>query len=332
MGVKFTKLLLKGLIMESEDDLFQDDSIAPEEVSFFKSDAAKLKILESKIKASEKRKVEDTQLPLWSFDRYGVPRSMVRCSLFGSNSIINISEEELKDSKNLNKYQTKKTLESLSNYKIQYTGYTLNQEILDVFMTVIDMHSKKKLHIGEESVSFTGYEILKNLSSAGSGFGGGSGYARLKFYLTLLQSGNINIECFDKAKNKTAGFTGSLIRKYEYELDHGSNKSVFKVWFEPEILNLFKDGITEMYKDQREKLGRRQLAKWLLAFYASHTSAFDYDIETIYRLSGSGIKSMHKFKQKLNESINALINVGLLNCPKVVGNKLVVTKVLPRAR
>lgn len=275
---------------------------------------------------ADKKYGQDNQLPIWSHERYGIPRSIVRSSLFGTNALINIVAEELEDPTKVNAFKVNRTIDSLSNYKITYSGFDLNQEVLDFFLEIIDIHSKQKVDMSNDNMaaSFTGYDLFKKLNPSAKYTTGGEQYKRIRLYLMLLQSGKVNIECFDSTKTKTAGFVGSLIRKFEYARDDTSDKSKFLVYFEPEIINLFKDGMVEIYKEQREKLGKKQLAKWLLNFYSSHTSSkqHDYEIETIRKLSGSNTQSDAKFKQQLKTAIVALEKVGLKNCPSVVGSKL----------
>ncbi|MGP1715751.1 MAG: plasmid replication initiator TrfA [Methylophilus sp.] len=315
---------------DSEAKLNSDQKTEFKPDSLFAGEAtkqlAKSAMHRSQTKAAVKFHVLENQMPLWGHSTYGIPRSIVRSSLFGTNSLINIVADDLENPAKVNSFRVNRTIESLSNYTITYSGFDLNQEVLDFYLEIIDIHSKQQVDMSDADAcaQFTGYELFKKLNPGATYTTGGESYNRIRLYLQLLQAGKINIECYDASKTKTAGFQGSLIRKFEYATDSTTGKSHFLVYFEKEIINLFQDGTVEIFKEHREKLGKKQLAKWLLNFYASHSTnkAVVYDIKTIRALSGSNIQSDAKFKQQLKKAIEALGEVGLKNCPSIVGHQL----------
>jgi hypothetical protein len=54
------------------------------------------------------------------------------------------------------------------------------------------------------------------------------------------------------------------------------------------------------------------LAKWLHQFYFSHREPMGYKVETIKMLCGSRIAVLAKFRYKLREALDSLIEVGFL--------------------
>ena len=56
----------------------------------------------------------------------------------------------------------------------------------------------------------------------------------------------------------------------------------------------------------RKRLGRKQLAKWLHAFYSSHREPYPIRVETLHRLSGTG-GTLKDFKRKLKTALDDVV-------------------------
>lgn len=243
-----------------------------------------------KEKAQQRKDAAPQQLPIWIENRRGMPNTFIRSSLFTCRRA---------NDERLHHYEMK--LASTSDFDISYTGLELSQDDEDVYMEIV--HRSRFTTLGE-TVSFSGYEVLKSL-----GWGTSSrDYKRLQDAIHRLKGGTIKI-----VHKTVKGYAGSLIRKYAFDEADESGKIKYKIWLEPELVSQFQDdNYTQVRYEQRKTLGKAGLSKWLHSYYSSHANPNALKTETIRMLSGSDTKSLSKFRFQCKEAHERLVDVGFL--------------------
>ena len=243
----------------------------------------------------EKRSAEikskiPVQLPIWNEGRRGMPNTFLRSALFTCRRH-NDARDHYNDIK----------LATTSDFELFYTGLELSQDDEDLYMEIV--HRSRFTPLGE-TVTFSGYEILKSL-----GWGTSSRvYKRLQDGIHRLKGGTLKI-----VQNGVKGYAGSLIRKYSFDEVDTDGKIRYKIWLEPELVSQFQDdNYTQLKYDQRQKLGKAGLAKWLHSYYSTHSDPHGMKAATIRDMSSSDTKSLSRFRFQCKEAHDRLVDVGLI--------------------
>jgi len=232
------------------------------------------------------------QLPLWPESRRGVPNALVRGALF-----------TVGNSRHERRYRKNTVIATLGGIEINYTGEELRQDDEDVFLQLL--HLSRLSPLGTE-VKFTAHSLLKALHWPTNS----RSYDRLRDTITRLSATGIEVRTEVGANQY--GYSGSLVRDFEWaEPDRGPSRA-WIIRLEPRIVALFGHvAYTQIAWGQRLKLGN--LAKWLHSFYYTHSNPFPLKVETIHRLCGSTTKSPGKFRQLIKMALDELVAVGFLD-------------------
>ncbi|RLA21477.1 MAG: hypothetical protein DRQ56_00455 [Gammaproteobacteria bacterium] len=232
------------------------------------------------------------QLPLWSDSRRGIPNDLVRGALF---TVGNCRTERA--------FRKSMSIATLGGIDVTYTGEVLRQDDEDVFLQLV--HLARLIPLGS-CIEFTAHSLLKSLSWATNK----PSYDRLKRTIQRLTATGLEIS------TKTGGYSGSLIRDFEWREEDGTSSRTWKVRLEPRIISLFGHvKYSQIVWEKRLQLGN--LAKWLHSFYYSHAQPFPMKVETLRQLCGSTTKSKAKFRQLLKSALNELISLEFLSSAKV---------------
>jgi hypothetical protein len=236
------------------------------------------------------------QLPLWEESVRGLPNALARSALFTAANR-SVARENFRNRK----------IAAVKGIEIVYTGEELRQEDGDVFLQIV--HLARQQPLGE-IVEFSGYGLLKELgwtTAKGS-------YDRLRECINRLSTTTVKVKMSfpGTSSEREKGFGSSLIRKFEWDESAARGTSQrWRVWLEPEIIYLFHEN-TYTKIDWKQRLKLPPLAKWLHQFYFSHREPMGYKVETIKMLCGSRIAVLAKFRYKLREALDSLIEVGFL--------------------
>ena len=228
-----------------------------------------------------------------------IPNDLVRSALF-TVSNRNKKREYLKDSK----------LVTIGNTVISYTGEELRQDDEDIWMHFIFSCSRKE----NLEYEFSPYTFLRLV--------GWPQRVHMKERLkaTIQRMSATNLTVYNKTLGQ--GLSISLIRKFMWQDDEGNNLKKWRIWLEPELLQLFgKYQYSRIHWDQRKKLN--PLAKWLHSYYSSHAEPFAIGVETIYKASGSKVKAKKHFKAMIRNSLVELVQLGFLEDFFIDANELV---------
>jgi len=233
------------------------------------------------------KRPEAVQLPLWSEARRGIPNDLVRGALF---TVGNCRAERT--------FRKNTKIATLGGVDVSYTGEELRQDDEDVFLQLV--HLARLIPLGGE-IKFTAHSLLKSLAWATNK----PSYDRLKRTIQRLNATGLEIS------SNSGGYSGSLIRSFDWREEDGSSSRAWSVRLEPKIVSLFGHvKYSQIIWEKRLQLGN--LAKWLHSFYYSHAQPYPMKVQTIHLLCGSTTKSMAKFRQLLKKSLNELLDVDFL--------------------
>ena len=251
-----------------------------------RADAALKRLAASPSQVAKKKApaAKQMSLPMWPDSAIGIPNSLLRGALFGVST-----ERKL--------FAKRTLLTSVEGYEVRFKGETFNQTDLDVVSKLLDVAQPHPLG---KRVEFTAHALLKNL---GRGTGG-KDHEQLKEEITRLMGGVVEIT--DTQGQKT--YMGTLVQ--DAGIDDATGR--WEVIFNNRMLKLYEDGYTLVDQEQRQLLGRNNLAKWLHGHYSSHARPFPYKVKTLMDLCGSTTKRLVDFRVSLRAALDQLMNVGAI--------------------
>ena len=252
----------------------------------------------------ERRILQDS-FPFWDDDNRGVPNPLIRGGLFG----VGTSAKRA--------FLPNMQISSLSNYEITYTGQDLQQDDLSVWMSLINLARKSPL---SDKVRFTGYQLIRDLGWRMHS----DSYKRAQESIERLKVTGIKIS----TKNKSEGYSGSLIREFAWADADERGNTKWMVRFEPRVSVLFMNDTTTMMEwETRKKIGTRAtVAQWLHAFYATHREPFALSVEKIHELCRSEAQ-LSTFRRNLHNALDKLISVGFLSSFQIINDQVHVVRV-----
>jgi hypothetical protein len=234
------------------------------------------------------------QLPFWDEQARGISNTVVRCALFRAT---HPSSPRLQ--------MKKEPVPSTSNYVITYTGEELRQDDEDIWMSIT--HIARGLPLGQPVV-FTARSILsKTVRSVNS-----LNYIRLRENLERMVATAITTSTIDGRQ----GFSGSLIRSFSWTHGDGAPRQRWEVELDPKILLLYGSGGWSAL-DWNLRMSLSPLGKWLHSFYSTHEKPFEYSAAKLHELCGSANADLYKFRYKLQQSLDILVERGFLVSAKV---------------
>lgn len=240
--------------------------------------------LQKRALASPKRKVDEEQkpkirqLPITPNGTRPIPNEFVRTAIF--SVFDNGPRRHLQNEK----------LASSEGIEIFFTGTTLSQADLTVYLSLVSVMSK----IGELYCA-TAYSVLRECGKADTG----KNRKDLEECLVRLRASTIKIK-----QGGNTYITGFLERA-----EKNSGSKHWEIILDRRIGNLFRsDNYTRLNWTVRKALARRTMALWLHAYYESHRTPYPVKVETIHRLCGSKAKCMYDFQKKLRLALIAVSN------------------------
>jgi hypothetical protein len=179
-------------------------------------------------------------------------------------------------------HMARQTLAVVNGAEIIYTGERLDQGDLDVWAQCL--HIARTHNLGLR-IQFGAREFLREIDRNG----GGSSIEWLKRSLTRL------MECTVWIKEGKRMYSGHLLEFAGWD----DETERFVIEISPSAASLYgTDSWTAVELLQRQAL-KGDLARWLHAFYATHTHPFAYKVETLHSLCGSAAARMRDFRTEL---------------------------------
>lgn len=224
----------------------------------------------------------EAQLSRWGDEYRAAPNAVFRSALFPA---LNPKQKETRQ------FLKKRAIFAVSGLEVFFTGEQFDQSDLDVYLELLNM--AQHLPLGAP-VSFSAHSILKALGLTT----GGLNHAHLHEVLTRLCGGVI--DATDHGK------------RYFGQLIHGGIRDEitmnYTIKINPEFAVLFGAGMWgKINLETRRKLGRKNVAKVLHAYYSTHVKPGFHDLETLYNLTG--LKGINR-KTDILEAHDALKAVG----------------------
>lgn len=299
-----------GKTLPAENDVAKHDNTAKGgRVTKPKTNSSE--ILKRKTEAALARLAKPLQQELsfgisqWTNDRRGVPNNLVRGGLFGTNN--SGKRGTLKS----------KTIASLSNANIVYSGEELRQDDLSVWMSIL---TKAKNQTLGAPIQFTGYELIKDMRWRMHT----ESYEKLRECIERLKLTSVKLT----SKDEKAAYAGSLIRDYTFDAISEDGKPKWQVRLEPNIVSLFIESNTTLVEwEQRKEIGTRAtLTLWLHTFYSTHREPIPYRVEKLHELCRSEQKHISNFITRLRMALERLIAIGFLSSYFIEKNMLYVTR------
>lgn len=246
-------------------------------------------------KSFERSMSRPLTLESWPDSKRGTPNSFLRSALFVSG--------RGKDNKD-RPYFDNEILASQQGVTVRFTGKQLNQDDLTLWETIVHLAKEQPLGVICE---FTAYEILKSLQINT----GKAEYEWLEKGIDRLTA------CLVKINFDGKNYGRPLIIGYEKI----EARSHYRLELSRDMIKLYgQSDWTAIDWRQRITLRKKPLAQFLHGYYSSHKSPHPVKIETLHKLSGSGIKNLATFKQKLKNALDDLIKIGFLDDYGFIGN------------
>jgi hypothetical protein len=160
---------------------------------------------------------------------------------------------------------------------IYYKGEQLDQADQDVWMQAV--HLFRHLGLGER-LCLSAYSFLKAI-------GRSTGKHNIDW---LKRSFTRMVACALVIKVGRCTYVGNLVQ--EFWLDERTGKYVLSI--NPRLADLFREGYSLIEWEQRQALGSKNLAKWLLGYVATHQATtlkpHFIGLDKLQRLCGSDMK------------------------------------------
>lgn len=214
-----------------------------------------------------------------------VSNDMARSALF--SAIKGANREMLKD----------KLLATIDGIEIIFTGEQLNQDDHDLLMQLTHMARHKPF----------GYDIIIPANAILVGLGlekGKSQHDQLKAGMKRLLAPLVTI------RNKKTRIT-----YYGHIIDKAIQDEASKYWvysLNQDLRPLYDTTSFSLLEwEQRRALKRKDLARWLQAFYATHATPYPLSVEFLHRMSGS-MATLKEFRRALNTALDVLVSIEFL--------------------
>jgi hypothetical protein len=190
-----------------------------------------------------------------------------------------------------------KTIFTMSQYQMSFTGYELDQNDLELWDTLIYLAKDRQIN---DELRLTLYDLCKqmNLTDAKSN------YDRIINRAKRLAFGKVSI------KSNKKEYYGSLLD--DVYIDHNEHGKLV-IRYNKKLMHLFVDNdFTFIDNTIRKELGDNQLARWLFCFYATHKEPIPFGFDFLYKLSGSCAEKK-EFNRKIKLALEEIKQAYLRN-------------------
>lgn len=233
------------------------------------------------------------QLPIWPNELRGLPNALARSALFSVHNVRAGPRENYK----------RRKIHAVQGVTITYSGESLRQDDLDVFLNIV--HMARMHELGTE-VSFTGNSFLSSIGWSNSG----AGYKRLIDCIDRLQASSISITVEAVGAGIRQNYTGSLIRSFIWrESISDTPMREWRILLEREIIALFSPSAYSRI-DWNTRLKLSPMAKWLHAFYHTTENPIPFSVESLHKLMESRIAEMRHYRYNLKKALQLLVDCG----------------------
>ena len=219
------------------------------------------------------------QFPLFPADTRPVSNDMARSALF--SCVQGVDRRVLHNT----------VLATVGEVKIEFTGQQLNQDDHDVLMQLVFMARDKRLG---QFVVVSAYAILKGLGRKH----GGHEHDQLRQEIERLTKGSVTL------RSKEINYTGHLIDESLQDL----RTRHWMYRFNVNMRTFFGlDNYTLIDWERRKNLKRKDLARWLQLYLATHAQPFPVRVDFLRQKSGSQAAALREFRRMLKRALGELV-------------------------
>jgi len=233
-------------------------------------------------KAKEEQEKRVVRLPAESNTNRAAPNAIIRSAVFGI-----VERGKRPDLK-------RAVIAAQNGYEITYTGERLDQTDFDVWLAI--KHLCVPYPLGTE-VTITTPEILKVLKRK-------DGRSTRKWLINSLRR---MTECTIGMRTETQGFLGHMIEYCKWD----DKTYTFAVTLSKNMAPFFEDKSYTLLKTEARNQLKKELTRWLHAYWSSHNEIYPIKDTTLYKLCGSK-GSIKQFREHLRKSLKELEQIGFI--------------------
>jgi hypothetical protein len=206
---------------------------------------------------------------------------------------------------------------SQDGIEIIFSGEQFNQDDHDLFMQLVYLANHKALG---ELVRVPASVIL-----AGLGRGrGGREQERLKKDMHRLVDGTVNLKAYG------INYIGHLLDDAFQDENEPQESRYWHYRLNPKLATLFsKSQFSFIDWEQRKKLKKKELAKFIQLYILSHSAPFPVSVAFLHKISGSQTKELRKFRQNLKIALEDVKEIGVIFSWRIDEKDLVYVERLP---
>lgn len=243
-------------------------------------------------------KKSTAQLTLWPVPTNTIPNTVLRGALF---SVAKVRP----------RYDKKTSIASVTGVEVRFLGERFNQTDLDVWEALVQVAREQPF--GSE-IRFNVKTLLRNLGRQN----GKTQRDQLHDEIMRLCASTVEIDWIDT----DIQFFGHLVSGGLRDKKTGE----YVVELHPKLLQMYAMGYTYIDPVQRGALGSSNLARWLHAFYSSHSKPYAYKVATLRELCGSE-RELRFFRADLKKALDMLKKVEAIDAWDIdQGDKVVIQK------
>lgn len=165
------------------------------------------------------------------------------------------------------------------------------------------LHYQRKFKLGRR-FTFSARQVLEDMGKAGTG----REIAALIASIERLHQAMVRLEKTEAGDTQVYGF--NLIAEFARD---GTGSQSWTVAFNEVVGQLMgPQSHTRVLKSQRDKLSGKNLALWLHGNMSSHANPFPATTDFLYKITGSNVGTLKRFRQKVREALDELVEVGFL--------------------
>lgn len=224
---------------------------------------------------------QQMSLPLWPEHMRGVPKAALYSALFAPIR------------KGARRAVEREKIAAPAGYHITFTGWRLDQGDLDVFEQCI--HQIRGQSVGA-MLPIRPRELLKQIGRSN----GSKNRDWLVRSLSRLQA------CAVEVTKEHLSYSGNLVQEFARNEETG----VYQVRLNPRLVELFAQGYTTVFWQQRMQLGRKPLAQWLHGFVCGQIKPLSWDVAKLMEYAGSSYERMRDFRAAIDEAAALICEVG----------------------
>jgi len=239
------------------------------------------------------------QLPSWSDAVRASPNEFLRSALFRPSNR-KVKRTYLKDEE----------IAIIGDGEIRYTGEELRQDDEPVWLQLLHLCRGKPIGA---PVEFRPASLLRAVRRCNGRNPSSRDYKWLSDTITRFTATAVVIS----SQRLITKLGVSMVRRFVFLDDDGNRLHRWRVWIEPEMVNLF-GGIYYSQIEWEMRLSLPSgLCTWLFGFLSTHRNPYPVKVDTIMRaVSNYDLESenaMRNFRRDLYNALNELVAVGFLS-------------------